>query len=117
VTAAARPELTERQRRILWHRSQGLSARKVAAAEHLATGTVSWHESVIRTRLGARDMTHAVHLATLLGVIGQYLDCIDRASYLRHLRRGEAPCPACKAANARHGVEQRAGRLTAKEAA
>ncbi|WLQ60848.1 hypothetical protein [Streptomyces poriferorum] len=53
-----------------------------------------------------------VHLQHL---IGARPDCGDRAAYLRHLRRHEPTCPACKAANAEHGIAQRAGTL--KEAA
>ena len=67
-------------------------------------------------KLGARNITNAVWVATLAGVIGRYPDCGDRAAYLRHLRRRETPCPACRGANARHGVEQRAGRLRPQQA-
>lgn len=109
-------ELSDRQRRILWHRAQGLSGPQVARAEHIAVGTVDWHERVIRHALHAANITNAVWVATLAGLIGQYPDCGDRAAYLRHLRRKETPCPACRAANARHGVEQRAGRLGPQQA-
>lgn len=67
-------------------------------------------------KLGARNITNAVWVATLTGVIGRYPDCGDRAAYLRHLRRKETPCPACRAANARHGVAQRAGQLRPQQA-
>lgn len=63
-------------------------------------------------KLGARNIAHAVHLATAADLIGNSPDCGDRAAYLRHLRHGEAPCTPCRAANARHAVAQRAGQLT-----
>lgn len=110
-------ELSDRQRLILWHRAQGLSGPQIARTECIAISTVDWHERVIRHVLGAQNITHAVHLAGMAGLIGERPDCGDRAAYLRHLRRGDTPCIACRAANARHAVDQRAGRLAAKEAA
>ncbi|WP_428956167.1 LuxR C-terminal-related transcriptional regulator [Streptomyces sp. cg35] len=64
-------------------------------------------------KLGARSITQAVHIATLRGLIGAHPDCGNRAAYLRHLRRGEIPCPACRNANADHAAQQRAHRKDA----
>jgi DNA-binding CsgD family transcriptional regulator len=102
--------LSARQRAILWHRAQGLSGPQIARVLDIAVGTIAYHEQVIVTRLRARNITHAVHLGHEL--IGTYPDCGKRAAYLRHLRHGDPPCDACKAANAAHAVDQRAGRLT-----
>jgi DNA-binding CsgD family transcriptional regulator len=62
-------------------------------------------------KLEARSITHVVHIATLRGLIGARDDCGDRNAYLRHLRRGETPCPACRNANTAHAAEQRGGQL------
>lgn len=107
--------LSPRQREILWHRAQGLSGPQIARETHLAVATISYHERIICHTLRATNITHAVHLGHLQHLIGARPDCGDRAAYLRHLRRHEPTCPACKAANAEHAVAQRAGTL--KEAA
>lgn len=107
-----RGRLTARQREVLWHRAQGLTGPQIARVLSLAVSTVSYRERCIVHVLDARNITHAVYLATEQHLIGARLDCGDRAAYVRHRRRGEIPCAACKAANARHGVEQRAGLLT-----
>ncbi|MFC8273787.1 LuxR C-terminal-related transcriptional regulator [Streptomyces sp. NPDC057271] len=104
-------DLSDRQRRILWLRAQGLSGPQIARHEHIAVSTVDWHERVIRHQCKALNIAHAVHLAGMAGLIGQRPDCGDRAAYLRHLRRREDPCLACRAANARHEADRRAGRL------
>ncbi|MFK0182024.1 response regulator transcription factor [Streptomyces xanthochromogenes] len=106
-----RQQLTSRQREVLWHRAQGLTGPQIARVLSLAVSTVSYREKCIVHALDARNVMHAVHLATEQHLIGARPDCGDRAAYLRHRRRGETPCSACKAANARHGVEQRAGLL------
>lgn len=102
--------LSARQRAILWHRAQGLSGPQIARTLDIAIGTLAYHEQVIVTRLRAKNITHAVHLGHDL--IGTYPDCGTRAAYLRHLRHGNPACDDCKAANAAHAVEQRAGLLT-----
>ena len=107
-------ELSVRQRQILWLRAQGLSGPQIARREHIAIGTLAYHEQVIVTRLEARNITHAVHLAGMAGLIGEREDCGDRAAYLRHLRRREDACLACRAANARHEADRRAGRLATR---
>ena len=103
--------LSERQHRILWLRAQGLSGPQVARVEHIAVSTVDWHERVIRHVLEARNITHAVHLATAADMLGPRIDCGDRAAYLRHIRRKEPTDRACRAAHAQHAVLQRAGLL------
>lgn len=107
-------DLSDRQRRILWLRAQGLSGPQIARREHIAVGTVDYHERVIVACLQARNITHAVHLAGMTGVIGAHEDCGDRAAYLRHLRHHETPCPACRGANAHHEAARRAGQLASR---
>jgi len=107
--------LSSRQKTILWHRAQGLTGPQIARQMCLAVATVNYHEQMICHALEAVNITHAVHLGHLQHLIGSRPDCGDRAAYLRHLRRKEQACPACKAANAEHAVAQRAGQL--KEAA
>lgn len=102
-------ELTERQRTALWLRAQGLTA--TAIGNRLDPPTTrdgaqsTLHEVMIK--LDARDSTHAVFLALNTGVIGPYQDCGSRASWLRHIRRGEQSCIACRKANTAYVRGQR----------
>jgi DNA-binding CsgD family transcriptional regulator len=88
-------ELSDRQRRILWHRAQGLSGPQIARAERIAVSTVDWHERVIRHVLGAQNMTHAVNLAWEAGLLRAERHG-DHAGYAAHARRGEPPCDDCR---------------------
>ncbi|WP_159030388.1 LuxR C-terminal-related transcriptional regulator [Streptomyces sp. CB01201] len=103
-----RRQLTAQQREVLWLRAQGLSGPQIARHLSLAVSTIDYRERCIVHALDAANITNAVHLATAEGLIGRYADCGDRAAYLRHWRRGEIACPACKAANARRQAERRA---------
>lgn len=95
------PELSDRQRTALWLRAQGLTANAIGNRLEppcSAAGAQDLLHKVI-TRLDARDSTHAVFLALTLGVIGPYRDCGTRRAYLRHIRRQEQSCTACRKAN------------------
>lgn len=117
MTAPAAPALrclTAQQRQVLFWLAHGdthavIAKRLGITVNGLSTGTV---RHFLR-KLGASSVNQAVYIATRQGLIGDWPDCgIDRSAYLRHLRRKEAPCPACKRVNAEHGVAQRAGGLT-----
>lgn len=111
------PELTANERSVLWGAAQGETYARIASRLGYAEKSVNKMAFRLARKLGARNITHAVHLAGMAGLIGERPDCGDRAAYLRHLRRGDTPCLACRAANARHAVDQRAGRLGQQEAA
>jgi DNA-binding NarL/FixJ family response regulator len=66
----AHPEpLTERELEILRLLASGFSNREIAAALHLATGTVKNHVSMVLLKLGVRDRTRAVLRALELGLL------------------------------------------------
>ncbi|WP_405769239.1 LuxR C-terminal-related transcriptional regulator [Actinacidiphila glaucinigra] len=125
---AGKPEpppiaLSDRQLRILRLRAKGLSGPEIAAKEEIATGTVAHHERVIITRLGAANITNAVHRAWEEGLLRkrprpQVLPPRhgDRAGYLRHVKAGEEACFACRVGNSRYEVERRAARKAASAA-
>lgn len=61
--------LTERELEVLRLLASGFSNREIAAALHLATGTVKNHVSVVLLKLGVRDRTRAVLRALELGLL------------------------------------------------
>ncbi|MER7953877.1 LuxR C-terminal-related transcriptional regulator [Streptomyces sp. NPDC096030] len=105
-------KLTSLERTVLWHAAQGLTTAATARALSRSVPAVQDARHRLLGKLNAASLTHAVHLAGMAGLIGQYPDCGDRAAYLRHLRRRDDPCLACRAANARHEADRRAGRLS-----
>lgn len=119
-------ELTERQRTALWLRAQGLTATAIGNRldpKVSAPGAQDLLHKVI-LNLGARDSTHAVFLALITGVIGPYQDCGTRGAWLRHIRRQEQSCIACRKANTAYVRAQRdavpfpdpdAGRMSIRE--
>lgn len=92
--------LPDRERSILWMASQGLRAEEIARRHGLDTGTVTNIYVRIAGRLGTRNLIHSVAYGLITGLIGPYSDCGERRAYLRHLRRSETPCVACRLANA-----------------
>ncbi|MFE4671071.1 helix-turn-helix transcriptional regulator [Streptomyces sp. NPDC056723] len=108
-------ELTDNELAVLQRAAHGETYAVIAQRLGYKEKSVSKMALRLARKLGARNISHAVHLATAASLIGTSPDCGDRAAYLRHLRRGEDPCAPCRAANARHAVAQRAGQL-AKEA-
>jgi DNA-binding NarL/FixJ family response regulator len=61
--------LTERELEILRLLASGFSNREIAAALHLATGTVKNHVSMVLLKLRVRDRTRAVLRALELGLL------------------------------------------------
>lgn len=113
MTRALSPggKLTPLERTVLWHAAQGLTIAATARAMSKSAPAVQDARHRLLGKLGAASLVQAVHIAGMAGLIGQYEDCGDRAAYLRHLRRREDACLACRAANARHEADRRAGRL------
>ncbi|MFJ6348629.1 helix-turn-helix transcriptional regulator [Streptomyces sp. NPDC092046] len=93
-----RPELSDRQEKVLKLRAEGFSGPQIASALQIAIGTLSYHETVIVHRFNARNITHAVFLACRAGILdGRPQRHGDHAGYEAHIRRGERPCDECKA--------------------
>ena len=70
--ATPRPEpLTTRETEVLRLLSGGYSNREIAAAMHLAEGTVKNHVSSVLSKLGVRDRTRAVLRGLELGLIAR----------------------------------------------
>ena len=116
MTAALAPggKLSRLERTVLWHAAQGLTIAATARAMDKSAPAVQDARHRLLKKLDAASIVHAVHLAGMAGLIGQYPDCGDRAAYLRHLRRREPACLACRAANAVHEADRRAGRLATR---
>ena len=64
------PSLTAREIEVLRLVASGYANREIAAAMHLAEGTVKNHVSNVLLKLGVRDRTRAVLRALHLGLIG-----------------------------------------------
>lgn len=92
--------LPELERDVLWMASQGFRSQAIARQHHLDDGSVRNIYARIARRLGTRNLVHSVAHGIITGVIGPYRDCGERRAYLRHLRRNETPCVACRLANA-----------------
>jgi DNA-binding CsgD family transcriptional regulator len=110
ASLAGRP-LTAAELAVLRHAAHGYTYAHIGRLLGYQEKSVSKMALRAARKLGARSITNAVHIATVAQLVGARPDCGERAAYLRHRRRGETACPACKAANARHGVAQRAGQL------
>lgn len=107
MTAPARPVLTDTELAVLRGAAEGLTYAVIGRRLGLNEKSVSKIAVRVIRKLGARNITHAVHIGHSVGLL--WRDCLgDRASYLRHLYRGEPTHAACRAANARHNAEQRA---------
>lgn len=65
------PSLTARETEVLRLVASGYANREIAAAMHLAEGTVKNHVSNVLLKLGVRDRTRAVLRALHLGLIGE----------------------------------------------
>ena len=107
------PSLSANERTVLHRAARGHTYAVIARDLGLAEKSVSKIALRLNRKLGALNITHAVHLAHERRIVTERADCGDRAAYLRHLRRKEPACWRCLAANAAHEVEMRAARKTA----
>ena len=107
------PPLPELERDVLWMASQGYRSEQIARQHSLDAGSVKNIYVSIAGRLGTRNLIHSVAHALITGVIGPYRDCGERRAYLRHLRRQETPCVACRLANATYVSAQTSAPLAA----
>lgn len=114
-TAHPGAPLTALERYTLWHLAQGMTYGSLARKRGRHVQTLKAEGARILVKLRAHNMTQAVFLAVDAGIIGRYLDCGTRNAYLRHRRRGESTCMACRLDNAEHSRAQRAGELKRKK--
>jgi DNA-binding NarL/FixJ family response regulator len=70
-TVGPDPDLTGRELEVLRLIASGYANREIAAALHLAEGTVKNHVSNVLMKLGVRDRTRAVLRALHLGILGK----------------------------------------------
>lgn len=107
--------LSKGERTTLWYLAQGHTYRSAARARGIGVDGIRTQVRSILGKTGSTSTAQAVFVALNSGVIGQYLDCGTRNAYLRHRKRGETTCLACRLANAEHSRAQRAGDLRKKE--
>ena len=98
--------LPEVERDILWMASQGYRSAHIAREHAISEGGVKNIYVRIADRLHTRNLVHSVAVGLTTGIIGPYRDCGTRRAYLRHLRRQETPCVACRLANATYVAAQ-----------
>lgn len=105
-------DLSDRQRTALWYRAQGFTAAAIARRMSTPESPLSaagaqdlLHKCNVKLR--SRDTTHSVFLAMTHGLIGPYLDCGTRRAWLRHIRRQQQTCIACRKANTEYVRTQR----------
>lgn len=94
------------ERDVLWMASQGFRSDAIARQHHMSEGSIKNIYARIAQRLGTRNLIHSVAHGIITGLIGPYRDCGERRAYLRHLRRSETPCVACRLANATYVAAQ-----------
>lgn len=61
--------LTAREIEVLHHLADGLTADQIATRLERSSSTVRQHIETLRTKLGARNATHAVHLGHAAGYL------------------------------------------------
>lgn len=91
--------LTERQRRVLWLMSTGLTRPAIAKEMGCQPSTVMSLCNRTLRKLDASNGMHAVRIGLLDGHIGPYDDCGSLAAYRRHIKNDENTCAACKRGN------------------
>lgn len=64
-----RPELTHREKQILQCVFQGLTNKEIAHELNVAENTVKNHINNLMYKLGAKDRTHATHVALVRGLL------------------------------------------------
>ena len=104
--------LTAAEEDVLFLLSTGLTYSSVATRRRVHTQTVKTQGSHVIRKLGARNITDAVRIALLEGILGRDRDCGSQAAYQRHRRNGETADPKCLKAKAIRDREQRAGMFT-----
>lgn len=102
-----RKPLDDRDRDLLWMASQGYSPGRMAHLRNESPEDSMQALKDIVLGMGAYNATHAVAVAIHTGLIGPGRDCGTRRAYLRHIRRRESACAACRRANADSAQEQR----------
>lgn len=109
VTPVTTPGLRPQGRRILWMASQGYTYARMARVLGISETAARRNGYEANWALGAQNITQAVAIALLRGVIGRWEDCGSHAAYQRHRREKDTPDPACLLAKAEYDRQARRG--------
>lgn len=107
MTARTRPlpqgyrGLTVFQRGVLQYAALGYTYRATAKALGSTPKSVSHTARLVMAKLEARNITHAVYIATAAGVISRH-PCGDYRTYMWHIRNGVPLDEACRGARRRY---------------
>lgn len=63
ITKKNKKRITDMERKILHHVSQGAHNRKIASQMYMSQDTVKAHISLLLKKLGAENRTHAIYIA------------------------------------------------------
>ena len=114
MSAPAAP-LARRESDLLARVAEGETYVEIARAWVVAETTVRHAGFRVMRKLGARTITHAVHLAHLAGLLESRPERHgDHPGYMRHVRAGEEPCGACRVGERAYRKELRAARKAPK---
>lgn len=104
-----KPELTPTEMEVLRRAADGDTYAAIAQALGYQEKSVSKMALRLARKLGARNITNAVHRAHLAGILRRERHG-DHAGYAAHLYRGEDPCDLCKAGERKYRNDLRNGR-------
>lgn len=94
--------ITGRERDLLWRMSQGWTYYRISREWGLAHQTVKALGAAVIRKMGAANITQAVAVALLEGVIGRWPECGSHATYQRHRKLRHTADPACLMGKAEH---------------
>lgn len=102
--------LHEREIRALWYLAEGLTYQQVGRKMALSEQGAKSLGRTIMAKVGGRNITHTVHLAHCMGLIGTRPTCGSRAGVASHQYYGEEMCVKCRIfwRPYRRGIKQRA---------
>jgi DNA-binding CsgD family transcriptional regulator len=101
--------LSARDKEVLWLMSQGLTYYQVGHKLGMSEQGAKSAARRVMIRMGSRNITHAVSVGLLEGLIGRWPECGTHAAYQKHRRLYQTADPACLIDKARHDRAQRAG--------
>lgn len=106
------PSLTPNELAVLQQAANGDTYAVIARSLGYQEKSVSKMALRLSRKLGANNITHAVHLAHLAGLLRKERHG-DHAGFAAHKRRGEDPCGACWEGERAYQAARRAARRAA----